>query len=64
METSELIESSAIVGAENTVQALAIAQQSGMINSSDDLKTFLRASFETMFEEFVVEYNNLLNKKA
>jgi hypothetical protein len=59
MEVSELIEKTAISGADNTVQALALAQQSGMINSSDDLKTFLRASFETMIEEFVVEYNNL-----
>ena len=46
MQHQQLIES---------MQALALAKQAGMINSESDLQTLIQASMETMLEEFLTQ---------
>lgn len=62
MKHQKIIESAAIVGASNTMQALALAKQAGMINSESDLQTLIQASIETTLEEFVTQLE--LNDKT
>jgi hypothetical protein len=57
MENS-LIEKIAREGAEQTVQALAIAQQMGMVTSQEELTVMIASGMETVLEEYVQQISN------
>jgi hypothetical protein len=58
METQGLIEKIAREAAEETVQALALAQQMGMVNSQEELTVLIASGIETALEEYVVQIEN------
>ena len=58
METQGLIEKIAKEAAEETVQALALAQQMGMVNSQESLTVLIASGIETALEEYVVQIEN------
>lgn len=58
METQGLIEKIAKEAAEETVQALALAQQMGMVNSQAELTVLIASGIETAIEEYVVQIEN------
>ena len=58
METQGLIEKIAKEAAEETVQALALAQQMGMVNSQESLTVLIASGIETAIEEYVVQIEN------
>ena len=51
----ELIQKLAAEGAQQTVQALAVAQQMGMVGSEAELIVLIAAGMETVLEEYVNE---------
>ncbi len=57
MENS-LIEKIAREAAEQTVQALAIAQQMGMVTSQEELTVMIASGMETVLEEYVQQISN------
>ena len=63
MELQQLIESTAVTGAANSMQALALAKQAGMINSESDLQTLIQASMETMLEDFATQLETTIKQK-
>lgn len=58
METTGLIEKIAKEAAEETVQALALAQQMGMVNSQAELTVLIASGIETALEEYVIQIEN------
>jgi hypothetical protein len=58
METQGLIEKISREAAEETVQALALAQQMGMVNSQESLTVLIASGIETALEEYVVQIEN------
>jgi hypothetical protein len=60
MENSELslIEQIAKEGAIQTVQALASAQQMGMVTSQEDLTQLLQSGMEVVIEEYIQRIEN------
>jgi hypothetical protein len=58
METQGLIEKISREAAEETVQALALAQQMGMVNSQESLTVLIASGIETAIEEYVVQIEN------
>jgi hypothetical protein len=58
MEKQGLIEKIAKEAAEETVQALALAQQMGMVNSQESLTVLIASGIETAIEEYVVQIEN------
>lgn len=52
MEHKQLIEKIAKETAEETISALALAQQMGMVSSQADLTTLIASGIETALEEF------------
>jgi hypothetical protein len=68
MEKQGLIEKIAKEAAEETVQALALAQQMGMVNSQESLTVLIASGIETAIEEYVVQIENqsqiILNETA
>jgi hypothetical protein len=58
METQGLIEKIAREAAEETVQALALAQQMGMVSSQEELTVLIASGIETALEEYVIEVEN------
>jgi hypothetical protein len=53
-----LIQQIARTGAIETVQALAHAQQQGMVTSQEDLTELIAAAMETILEEYVQQVEN------
>jgi hypothetical protein len=53
-----LIQTIARTGAIETVQALALAQQMGMVNSQEELTELIAAGMETILEEYVQQIEN------
>lgn len=60
-DNKELIQAIAAEGAKQTVQALAVAQQMGMVNSETELTVLLAASMETIIEEYISRVENKSN---
>lgn len=58
METQGLIEKIAREAAEETVQALALAQQMGMVSSQEELTVLIASGIETALEEYVIQIEN------
>ena len=58
METQGLIEKIAREAAEETVQALALAQQMGMGSSQEELTVLIASGIETALEEYVIQIEN------
>ena len=58
METQGLIERISREADEETVQALALAQQMGMVNSQESLTVLIASGIETALEEYVVQIEN------
>lgn len=58
MEITKLIEGISKAAAEETVQALAIAQQMGMVNSQAELTALISAGMETAIEEYIMQVEN------
>jgi hypothetical protein len=59
MENQEgLIQKIAREGAEQTVQALAMAQKMGMVNSEEDLTVLIASGMETILEEYINQIEN------
>lgn len=56
-----LIQRIAQTGAEQTVQALAIAQQMGMVTSQEELTVLIAAGMETVLEEYIAAVENESN---
>lgn len=54
----ELIQKIAAEGAQQTVQALAVAQQMGMVGSESELTILIAAGMETVLEEYVSAVEN------
>lgn len=54
----ELIQKLAAEGAQQTVQALAVAQQMGMVGSEAELIVLIAAGMETVLEEYANEVEN------
>lgn len=54
----ELIQKIAAEGAQQTVQALAVAQQMGMVGSEAELTILIAAGMETVLEEYVSAVEN------
>lgn len=54
----ELIQKIAAEGAQQTVQALAVAQQMGMVSSESELTILIAAGMETVLEEYVSAVEN------
>lgn len=52
MENKQIIEKIAKETAEETISALALAQQMGMVSSQADLTTLIASGIETALEEF------------
>lgn len=59
MENQGLIEEIAKSAAEETVAALAIAKQMGIVNSQAELTVLIASGIETAIEEYVVRLENL-----
>lgn len=59
MENQGLIEEIAKSAAEETVAALAIAKQMGIVNSQAELTGLIASGIETAIEEYVVRLENL-----
>lgn len=55
---TELIQRIAAEGAKQTVQALAVAQQMGMVGSEAELTILLAAGMETVLEEYIAATEN------
>lgn len=53
-----LIQKIARTGAIETVQALALAQQMGMVNSQEELTELIVAGMETILEEYIQQVEN------
>lgn len=53
-----LIQQIARTGAIETVQALALAQQMGMVNSQEELTELIAAGMETILEEYIQQVEN------
>ena len=53
-----LIQKIARTGALETVQALALAQQMGMVNSQEELTELIAAGMETILEEYIQQVEN------
>lgn len=53
-----LIQKIARTGAIETVQALALAQQMGMVNSQEELTELIAAGMETILEEYIQQVEN------
>lgn len=60
-DNKDLIQEVAAEGAKQTMQALAIAQQMGMVNSETDLTVLLAAGMETVIEEYISRTENQSN---
>jgi hypothetical protein len=60
-QEQSLIEKLARTGAEQTVQALAIAQQMGMVTSQEELTVLISAGMETVLEEYISAVENESN---
>lgn len=60
-DNKDLIQEVAAEGAKQTMQALAIAQQMGMVNSEADLTVLLAAGMETVIEEYISRAENQSN---
>ena len=58
MENTSLITKIAREAAEQTVQALALAQQMGMVNSQEELTVLIESGIETAIEEYVTQVEN------
>ena len=58
METQGLIEKIAREAAEETVQALALAQQMGTGSSQEELTVLIASGIETALEEYVIQIEN------
>jgi len=58
METQGIIEKIAREAAEETVQALALAQQMGMVSSQEELTILIASGIETALEEYVIQIEN------
>lgn len=58
METQGLIEKISREAAEETVQALALAQQMGMVSSQEELTVLIASGIETALEEYVIQIEN------
>jgi hypothetical protein len=58
METQGIIEKIAREAAEETVQALALAQQMGMVSSQEELTVLIASGIETALEEYVIQIEN------
>ena len=54
----ELIQKIAAEGAQQTVQALAVAQQMGMVGSEQELIVLIAAGMETVLEEYIATVEN------
>jgi len=63
MENKELIEKIARETALETVSALALAQQMGMVSSQSDLTTLIASGIETALEEFSEQLENAKNSQ-
>lgn len=55
---AELIQTIAAEGAKQTVQALAVAQQMGMVSSEAELTVLIAAGMETVLEEYINQVEN------
>ena len=53
-----LIQKIARTGAIETVPALALAQQMGMVNSQEELTELIAAGMETILEEYIQQVEN------
>ena len=53
-----IIQKIALEGASQTVQALAVSQQMGMISSEEDLIQLISAGMETVLEEYIAQIEN------
>lgn len=51
----ELIEKLSMEGAKQTIQALSVAQQMGMVGTEAELTLLIAAGMETVLEEFANE---------
>ena len=60
-DNKDLIQAVAAEGAKQTMQALAVAQQMGMVNSETELTVLLAASMETVIEEYISRVENQSN---
>lgn len=60
-DNKQLIQEVAAEGAKQTVQALAVAQQMGMVNSEAELTILLAAGMETVIEEYLSRAENKSN---
>lgn len=60
-DNKDLIQAVAAEGAKQTMQALAVAQQMGMVNSETELTVLLAASMETVIEEYISRAENQSN---
>lgn len=60
-DNKDLIQEIAAEGAKHTIQALAVAQQMGMVNSEADLNVLLTAGMETVIEEYINRVENRSN---
>jgi hypothetical protein len=58
MENQGIIEKIAREAAEETVQALALAQQMGMVSSQEELTVLIASGIETALEEYVIQIEN------
>lgn len=59
MESNQdLIQKIAAEGAQQTVQALAVAQQMGMVTSEQELTVLIAAGMETVLEEYIAAVEN------
>jgi adenylate kinase len=58
MEQKSLIEQIAQEGAQQTVQALALAQQMGMVTSQEELTVLIASGMETVLEEYIERIEN------
>lgn len=60
-QEQSLVQRIAQTGAEQTVQALAIAQQMGMVTSQEELTVLIAAGMETVLEEYIAAVENESN---
>ena len=55
----ELIEKLSMEGAKQTIQALSVAQQMGMVGTESELTLLIAAGMETVLEEFAEVIENM-----
>ena len=55
----ELIEKLSMEGAKQTIQALSVAQQMGMVGTESELTLLIAAGMETVLEEFAETIENM-----